>query len=266
MRINYVVSSMVFWWRENNLSLEQECEFLKSMGFGIELWPNTGGLADSRFDRQNWPRLIEATKGMLVAMHARNDGPSLEQWAEQIECAKLLNASIVADLESLGINGACRADNLGLCKEVVKMAEDNNIKFCIETGPLPKLKQLGEEFDSIWYCLDVGYINLDREFSFRQYVDRLAARVGHLHLTDNYGLSDDHEPPGLKGGIPHENWQYLLDSLNKYDNDIIGSFEMSPCMPDVMLRQASEFLFDRLNWPNRPEHQANPPEISFNNR
>ena len=266
MRINYVVSSMVFWWRENKLLLEQECEFLKSMGFGIELWPNTGGLADSRFDRQNWPRLIEATKGMIVAMHARNDRPSLEQWSEQIECAKLLDASIIANLQSLGITDQTETGNCGFCKEVVKMAEESNVKLSIETGSLARLKQLGEKFDSIRYCLDVGYMNLDKEFSFRQYVDQLAERVGHLHLTDNYGLSDDHEPPGLNGGIARENWQYLLDSLSKYDNEIIGSLEMSPCMPDVMIRQASEFLFDRLDWPNRPESQASPPEISLNGR
>ena len=28
---------------------------------------------------------------------------------------------------------------------------------------------------------------------------------------------------------------------------------MCPCMPDVMIRQASEYVFDVLKWPNRPE-------------
>jgi len=53
--------------------------------------------------------------------------------------------------------------------------------------------------------------------------------------------------------MPFEDWDYLLESLNKYDNDIVGSIEMAPCMPAVMIRQASEFLFDTLKWPNRPE-------------
>ncbi len=56
--------------------------------------------------------------------------------------------------------------------------------------------------------------------------------------------------------MPRENWDYLIESLGQYDNDIVGSIEMSPCMPSVMIRQASEFLFDILKWPNRPEVQS----------
>ncbi len=136
--------------------------------------------------------------------------------------------------------------------------------MCIETGPLPTLKEIGEKFESIQYCLDTGYANLDPQFSFRQFVDDLAPRVAHLHLTDNYGQIDDHEPPGLNGGIQRENWDYLLDRLSKYDNDVIGSFEMCPCMPGVMIRQASEFVFDVLKWPNRPEKQPGDTDLNYN--
>jgi len=58
------------------------------------------------------------------------------------------------------------------------------------------------------------------------------------------------------GGMPLEDWEYLLENLKKYDNDIVGSIEMSPCQPAVMIRQASEFLFDTLKWPNRPEKSS----------
>ena len=129
---------------------------------------------------------------------------------------------------------------------------------------LPRLKQVGERFKSVRYCLDIGFANLDRDFSFKQYVDDLAPRVAHLHLTDNYGQMDDHEPPGLQGGISRENWDYLLETLNKYDNDIIGSFEMCPCMPDVMIRQAREFLFDEMKWPNSPQKQSDYIDGSYN--
>jgi hypothetical protein len=71
MQIRYVVSSMLFWWRENNLSLEQECQFLKSQGFGIELWPTIRGQEECRYERRNWPRLAAATDGMLVSMRSR---------------------------------------------------------------------------------------------------------------------------------------------------------------------------------------------------
>lgn len=79
-----------------------------------------------------------------------------------------------------------------------------------------------------------------------------------MHLTDNFGRTDDHGPPGLPGGIAREKWDYLLNVLSKYDNDIVGSFEICPCVPDVLVRQASEFIFDVLNWPDRPNGQQKP--------
>ena len=264
MRIRYIVSTMVFWWRENNLSFEQDCQFLRALGFGVELWPNIKGQNECRYERYNWPRLAAATEGMPVSMRSRNDGPTLEQWNEQIECANLLGANIVTDLQSLGIPDGPEGNGSGFATEVVKLAEDNKVKLCLETGRLPTLKWAGEKFESIWYCLDTGCANLDREFTFSQYVDELAERVAHLHLTDNYGHTDDHEPPGLRGGISRENWDYLLNALDKYDNDVIGSFEMCPCMPAVMIRQASEFLFDELQWPARPQRQLSNVGVSYN--
>ncbi|MFB0524803.1 MAG: sugar phosphate isomerase/epimerase family protein [Phycisphaerae bacterium] len=264
MQIRYVVSTMVFWWREHPLSFEQECQFLKSLGFGVELWPNIRGQNDCRYDKRNWSRLTAATQDMLVAMRSRTDQPTLAQWAEQIECAKLLRANIVAELQSLGIVAGCDSNGWEFAAEVAKLAEMNNVKLCLETGHLPTLKKVGEKFESFWYCLDTGYANLDPQFSFRQYVDDLAPRVAHLHLTDNYGQMDDHEPPGLQGGIPRENWDYLLNVLSDRDNDVVGSFEMYPCMPGVMIRQASEFVFDVLKWPNRPQKQSGLADLSYN--
>ena len=264
MQIRYAVSTMVFWWRENNLSFEQECRFLSSLGFGVELWPNIKGQNECRYDRRNWPRLVDATGDMLVSMRSRIDGPTLEQWNEQIECAKLLGANIVTDLRNLRIRDGAELDNCDFAAEVVKLAEHNEVKLCLETGSLQTLKDVGEKFESVWYCLDTGYANLDSQFAFRQYVDDLAQRVAHLHLTDNYGRVDDHEPPGLRGGIRRKDWEYLLSALSKYGNDVIGSLEMCPSMPAVMIRQASEFLFDELKWPNRPQRQPGYAGVAYN--
>jgi sugar phosphate isomerase/epimerase len=254
---------MVFWGREHPLSFEQECQFLKSLGFGIELWPNIKGQSECRYERRNWSRLAGATEGMQVAMRSRDDSPTLEQWNEQIECAKLLKANIVTDLHSIGIPDEPQLNGSGFTGEVVKLAEQNNVKLCLETGRLPMLKKAAEKFGAIWYCLDTGYANLDSEHSFRRYVDDLAPRTAHLHLTDNYGQTDDHEPPGLHGGMARQDWDYLLNVLGKYDNDVVGSLEMCPCMPSVMIRQATEFLFDTLKWPNRPQKQPGYADVSY---
>ncbi len=263
MRIEYIVSTMVFWWRENRLSLEQECQFLQSLGFGVELWPNIKGQSECRYDKRNWTRLVDATKTMSVVMRSRDDNPTLEQWREQIECAKLLGANIVTDMESFGILPDSEINGCDFSEQVVEFAESNNIKLCLETGNLAKIKKIGDRFESIYYCLDTGFANLDSAFTFKEYVDELAPRLIHLHLTDNYGKTDDHEPPGLRGGISRENWEYLLNKLEEYDNYVIGSFEMCPCMPAVMIRQANEFLFEELNWPNPPQKQPGQTEPTY---
>lgn len=264
MKIRYVVSSMLFWWRENHLSFEQECEFLKSRDFGIELWPNIKGHNECRYNRRNWSRLENATDGMLVSMRSRNDDPTLEQWEEQLKCATLLGANIVTDLRNFGIPNGSDINGCDFAAEVVKLADFHKIKLCLEGNSLKKLKAIGKKIDSVWYCLDTGYANLDNEFTFKDHVNQLGSKIAHIHLTDNYGQLDDHQPPGLRGGISRENWDYLLNTLNKYDNEVIGSLEMSPCMPDIMLRQASEFLFDELKWPNPPKTQTNAAGINYN--
>ncbi len=253
MRINYVVSTMVFWGNENPLSFEQECEFLQSLGYGIELWPNLKGSSDCRYAKQNWSRLAAATEGMLVTMRSRDNNPTLEQWEEQIECAKLLNANIVTDLHSLGIPETHDLNGCDFAAKVIQTADENDIKLCVETGRLPLLKQMSKQFPSIWFCLDTGYANVNKEYSFRDFVDELAPRIAHLHLSDNYGKSDDHAAPGVQGGISEENWRYLLNVLDKYDNDVVGSLEMTPCSPGMMIRQAGDFLFNIMDWPNQPQ-------------
>ena len=253
MQIKYVVSTMVFWWREHPLSFEQECQYLKSLGFGIELWPCIRGQKECRYERRNWSRLQAATQDMVVSMRSRTDNPTLEQWADQIECAQRLGANIVTEPRSLDITHGPDLNGTDFAAEVLKMADAHNVTLCVETGSLPLLVNIGKRFESVRYCLDAGYAHIDPDHSFRQYVDQLAPRVMHLHLTDNYGQMDDHEPPGLHGGIPRRDWEYLLEVLDRYGHEIIGAFEMCPCMPDVMIRQASEYVFDVLKWPNRPE-------------
>ncbi len=264
MQIRYVVSTMIFWWRENNLSFEQECDFLRSLGFGVELCPTIRGQTECRYSRRNWERLVNATEGMVVSMRSRRDRPTIEQWREQIECARFLNADIVADLDGLGIPKGKDINGDSFCSEVVSIAQQCGVRICAETGNLKQLLQLAKRFESILYCLDMGYTHIDRENRFTEYVDSLMGRIAHLHLTDNYGSSDDHEPPGLKGGIPRNEWDYLLKALKKQNKDVIGSFEMYPCTPAVMIRQASEFVFGELNWPGKPQRQPGYNGIAYN--
>lgn len=263
MRIRYAVSTMVFWWRENHLSFEQECDFLRSLGFGIELWPTMKGNNDCRYIKRNWMRLKHATEGMLVALHSRNDGPTLKEWAEQIECSEMLGAPIVADLRSLCVSEEFGIADWDFAQEVIKMCQEHSVELCLETGSLAALLQVGDKFDHVRFCLDTGYANIDEERSFKEYVDLLSERITYIHLADNYGKFDDHEPPGVRGGMARENWDYLLEKISAYDNDVIASFEMFPAMPGTMIKQGGNFLFKVLKWPEKPEPQPGADETTY---
>jgi len=263
MRIRYVVSTMVFWWREHHLSFEQECDFLRSLGFGVELWPTIKGNNDCRYVKRNWTRLEHATENMLVALHSRNDGPTMDEWAEQIDCAAMLKAPIIADLRSLCVSDELGIADWGFASDVVKMAAEKSVELCVETGTPEALLQVGDKFSSIRYCLDSGFANIDKDKSFKEYVDLLAERTTYMHLADNFGKFDDHEPPGVRGGMDRANWDYLLEGISKYDNDVIGSLEMFPPMPGTMIRQSSDYLFGVLEWPSRPVSQEGADETTY---
>jgi hypothetical protein len=203
---------------------------------------------------------------MLVSMRSQittNGGLSLEKWQLQLECAKMLKANIITDLRSLGIIPEKHTNGSTNPSEIIEMANQLGVTICVETGPLEDILRAGDKFDSIRFCLDTGFANLDRKYRFRNYIDKLSDRIVHLHLTDNYGQMDDHLPPGVKGGISKDDWQYLLEKLKDHNNYIIGSLEMYPCMPAVMLRQAKEFLFDELEWPNRPHTKLDDTFVAY---
>ena len=258
MRLSYVVSSMIFWGRETHLSFEQECQFLKSMGFGIELLPNLKGHYDCRYNRKNWPRLTQATSGMTVVMKSRNDNPNMDEWLEQIHCASLLKANIVTEMENL-----TNLDDKFIA-EILNSADENNVKISVDTGCINTVRELLDKYQNLNCCFDTGFVNTHNEVNFNETVDRLADRIIQVHLTDNYGDSNDLLPPGLAGGIERQQWLYLKDVLTKQDHDVVASLQMAPTMPAVMMRQACEFLFDELGWPQKPKMLPNRPKLTYN--
>ncbi len=68
----------------------------------------------------------------------------------------------------------------------------------------------------IGMTLDVGHLNIARKDKFkeedlRKEVEAIARHVKHVHVTDNFGYSDSHLPPGM-GNVPIKE---LLQELEK---------------------------------------------------
>jgi sugar phosphate isomerase/epimerase len=68
----------------------------------------------------------------------------------------------------------------------------------------------------IGMTLDVGHLNIARKKGFEEKdlleeVKKFAKHVKHIHMTDNFGSSDSHLPPGM-GNVP---FQGILEELEK---------------------------------------------------
>jgi len=92
-------------------------------------------------------------------------------------------------------------------KQFVKKAVENGIS---ESSAKAKAEKL------IGMTLDVGHINLAKKQGFKdkdilKEVDEIKKYVKHVHLTDNFGYSDSHLPPGM-GNVP---FKEILEKLEK---------------------------------------------------
>ena len=71
---------------------------------------------------------------MLVAMRSRYDSPTRQQWSEQIECANMLGAHIVTDLQSMGIPDEPELNGCDFADEVIKLAEEKDVTLCLDAS------------------------------------------------------------------------------------------------------------------------------------
>jgi len=96
------------------------------------------------------------------------------------------------------------------------LAEHKGILYCIENiiDPSPHfLRELYDQVDleNFTICLDVGHANITAEDGVVSWVKALGHRIGHVHLHNNYGETDEHN--GLTDGTIDMN--ALLTELMK---------------------------------------------------
>ena len=117
------------------------------------------GQMDCRFAVRNWSRLKEATHDMIVALHSRDDGPTLSDWDEQLRCAAMLGSPMVTDLSSLCVSDTLSGADWGFVKDVVELADQYGVPI-IEDDPYGQLRYEGEHLPSV-VVLDGQYRGID---------------------------------------------------------------------------------------------------------
>ena len=155
------------------------------------------------------------------SIHSENlnaDGAqALEEYLlTQRRCCKIAKALgtkvVVCHIPNVFPRAKAFERDLDILTQVADISREYGLKLALETPPYDYMIKL---VDAIGRD-DVG-INLDAGHSFLEgndpafVVREIGKRLFTTHLQDNFGVNDDHQPPGL-GKI---NWEALLSALKE---------------------------------------------------
>lgn len=125
-----------------------------------------------------------------------------------------------------------RAHAFEFITEMVEMSEVLGVTICLE-NMMPRngfgvdsseLEIIFNRFPTLQFTLDTGHANLgaNGRLQLQEMVQRFGDRIGHVHLSDNRGLYDDHFPLG-SGTI---NFQRLAKDLRDLGYNSTLTFEV----------------------------------------
>lgn len=139
----------------------------------------------------------------------------------------VLHPSFISGLGPFVMETATGYAHESLCA-IIKKADHLGIDLCFE-NMYPKyhsffdpshFAQIFTEFPNLKMTLDTGHANIDDPEKKRLYefVQRFPDRIGHIHVSDNLGKSDDHLRVG-QGNINFKKFVKLLKQAG-YDDTI----------------------------------------------
>jgi sugar phosphate isomerase/epimerase len=138
---------------------------------------------------------------------------------------------------------AQKADELGLTLCLENMFP--RTRFCVDVDDfIPILK----EFPTLQLTLDTGHANIDSPRGKRtlKFIETFGDRIGHLHVSDNFGKEDNHLPLG-SGNVK---FPKIINALKKIGYDKTVTFEVFT--DDREYLRLSREKFDSL-WNAIPE-------------
>ena len=100
---------------------------------------------------------------------------------------------------------------------------------------------LNEKYDNVGICWDTGHAHLSMESQYDDLM-KIGKRLKVLHIADNDGQSDDHQPPFLG----YVNWKEIMKALKEIGYDGTFNFEthnFTRCMPDELVDDAVKMMY-----------------------
>jgi sugar phosphate isomerase/epimerase len=110
---------------------------------------------------------------------------------------------------------------VGSIRKLIEISRDYGVKLALENGPdsyggVSSALEIIQEFDpeSLGFCLDLGHANLEPGMNPARAIKRIGLRLANLHVSDNYGKTDEHNPPG-QGNIAWDKVGKKLGALSQ---------------------------------------------------
>ena len=179
---------------------------------------------------------------------------SLDEVLASLETAAALNAEKVvvhpAYITGMGsfVMDQARRYALDSLAAIVGKAAELDLVLCLE-NMFPRtqfcvgvddFKDIFERFPSLKLTLDTGHANIGTSKGKRilEFIETFPERIGHVHVSDNFGKEDNHLPIGA-GNI---NWPRVLKALRKIDYDDTVTFEIFSADRDYLKISRKKFL------------------------
>jgi len=256
LQIDYVAGCTTYYRAPRVRQIEEAMAELRELGLGYEIWDNWCGHT-GYLEQHQWDRWAAACDGMLTTFHCwGGEGDCWKVLQREFDfCAHVgarhyvLHAGMLGPTTEQGL-----IDDHDLLARAIDYTGERSIRIALENGALDMLLDAMERHSSLGICLDVGHAHLDKEHTFREMVDALKHRLIHLHLQDNRGTADDHQPPGLRGGLPAEEWRYLHRALVEAGFSGIGVLETMAPRADFQIELALDHLTAVCGWPGHERH------------
>ena len=208
--------------------------------FGVELW--IGWVAEpALFDESRWPDLRDMLGDTRLSVHTGLGSFDEALLRKEVDMAASLGAeTLVAHDGTLGLKLQEESEKLECCRNAVNYAISKGVRVVLENGTRSVLENALAHVADLEICLDIGHANI-AEGGIEAFLDRLGTVIGHVHLADNYGQTDDHLVPG-DGYISMEDWRGLFRTLRnaKFAGDLV--LELNTPDPKRDAKRSREFI------------------------
>jgi sugar phosphate isomerase/epimerase len=154
-------------------------------------------------------------------------------------------------------------NNIESLRTITDYAGERGVTICLENigfnpfsidRSFEDLREIRDKVGpSLRFTLDMGHARLQE--GVRKGMDVLRDKIRHIHLTDNFGETDDHLPLGEGNGDYSEHASFLADFPHVITLEVMHG----GTTPDAILRarQSLESLLAHVSAPKKAETQGN---------